>query len=137
MVGTKATKISRSGARTGAWQAVEGERLEEGIHYNKCYNSIIKKVLKQKGEGINSASTSRVSMEKSLHMCKYGYKAFHQLTYGIKLSIFFSFPFFFFFFLLFRAATVAYGGSKVRSQTEAAAVSLQHSHSNARSEPIL
>ena len=38
------------------------------VHYNKCYNSIINKVLKkQKGEGISSASTMRISMEKSTH----------------------------------------------------------------------
>ena len=44
---------------------------------------------------------------------------------------------FFFSFLLFRAASMAYGSSQARDQIKAAAASLRHSHSNARSEPHL
>ena len=40
-------------------------------------------------------------------------------------------------FSLFRAAPMAYGGPKARSQIGAVAVSLHHSHSNAGSEPHL
>ena len=46
-------------------------------------------------------------------------------------------PFFFFFFCLFRAAPVACGGSQARGQIEAAAASLYHRHSHARSGPHL
>ena len=42
------------------------------------------------------------------------------------------------FFLVFsRAAPMAYGGSQARGLIGAAAASLHHSHSNARSEPRL
>ena len=41
------------------------------------------------------------------------------------------------FFLLFRALPVAYGSSQARGRIGAVAVSLHHSHSNARSEPRL
>ena len=40
-------------------------------------------------------------------------------------------------FLFFRAAPAAYGSFQARSQIEAAAAGLHHSHSNARSEPCL
>ena len=43
----------------------------------------------------------------------------------------------FIFGLLFRAAPAAYGGSQVRGLIRAAAASLRHSHSKARSEPRL
>lgn len=42
-----------------------------------------------------------------------------------------------FFFSFFRAAPVASGNSQARSQIGAAAASLRHSHSHARSEPHL
>ena len=42
-----------------------------------------------------------------------------------------------FFFGLFRAATMAYGGSQARDRIRAVATSLHHSHSNTRSEPCL
>ena len=46
-----------------------GEGADSGIHYDTCYNSIINKVLKKKkGQGINSASVLKISMEKSLHI---------------------------------------------------------------------
>ena len=45
-----------------------------------------------------------------------------------------SFLFFFFFFVLFRAASMAYGGSQARYQIGATAASLHHSHSNSGSE---
>ena len=38
---------------------------------------------------------------------------------------------------LFRAAPVAYGSSQVRGRIRATAAGLYHSHSNARSEPLL
>lgn len=42
---------------------------DAGIHYDICYNSIINKVLKKKkGQGINSVSVLKISMEKSLHI---------------------------------------------------------------------
>ena len=41
---------------------------------------------------------------------------------------------FFLLFCLFRAAPMAYGGSQARGPIGAAAASLRHSHSNARSE---
>ena len=44
---------------------------------------------------------------------------------------------FFFFFGLFRAVTVAYGGSQARGRIGTVATSLYHCHSNARSEPCL
>ena len=44
---------------------------------------------------------------------------------------------FFSFLFLFRAAPVAYGSSQARGQIRAAAASLYHSHSNARSVPYL
>ena len=40
-------------------------------------------------------------------------------------------------FCLFRTASVAYGGSRDRGQIGAAAASLQHSHSNAGSNPYM
>ena len=43
----------------------------------------------------------------------------------------------FFFFWLFRAALVAYGGSWAMGPVRATAAGLQHSHSNAGSEPNL
>ena len=43
----------------------------------------------------------------------------------------------FFFLVFFRAAHVAYGGSQTRDQIGAAAASLHHSYSNARSKPHL
>ena len=42
-----------------------------------------------------------------------------------------------FFCFLFRAVRAAYGSSQARGQIGAAAASLHHSHSNARSEPHL
>ena len=45
--------------------------------------------------------------------------------------------FYFVFFAISRAAPVAYGGSKARGIIRAAAASLRHSHSNARSKPHL
>ena len=45
--------------------------------------------------------------------------------------------FYFFIFLLFRATPVAYGSSQARCPIRAAAASLRHSHSNARSELCL
>ena len=42
-----------------------------------------------------------------------------------------------FFFLLFRAVHLAYGGSQARGGLGATAADLQHSHSNAGSEPCL
>ena len=39
--------------------------------------------------------------------------------------------------LLFRATTMAYGSSQARGRIGAAAASLRHNHSNARSEPGL
>ena len=42
-----------------------------------------------------------------------------------------------FFFLLFRTAPMVYGRSQARSRIRAAAASLHHSHSNARSELCL
>ena len=47
------------------------------------------------------------------------------------------FFFFFFFFGLFRVAPTAYGSSQAKGPIEAAAASLHHTHSNARSEPHL
>ena len=44
---------------------------------------------------------------------------------------------FFFFNTLLRTAPVAYGIFQARGQIRAAAASLHHSHSNARSEPHL
>ena len=44
---------------------------------------------------------------------------------------------FFFFFCLFRAASVAYGGSQARDLIGAVAAGLCHSHTNARCEPCL
>ena len=41
------------------------------------------------------------------------------------------------FFFFFRAAVAAYGGSQVKARLRAAAASLCHSYSNARSEPYL
>ena len=41
------------------------------------------------------------------------------------------------FFLLFRAASMAYGGSQASSQIGAAAAGLHHSHSNSGSKPCL
>ena len=41
---------------------------------------------------------------------------------------------FFFFLLLFKAAPIAYGSNRARGQIQAAAASLHHNHSNARSE---
>ena len=49
----------------------------------------------------------------------------------------FSFLFFLSFFFLFMAMPPAYGGSQGRGQIGAAAASLRHSYSNARSEPHL
>ena len=43
--------------------------------------------------------------------------------------------FFLFSFFLFRVALAAHGGSQARGLIEAVAAGLQHSHSNARSEP--
>ena len=43
----------------------------------------------------------------------------------------------FFFVCLFRAASLAYGGSQTRGQIGAAAASLHHSHSNMGSKPCL
>ena len=45
--------------------------------------------------------------------------------------------FFFFFFLLFRATPTAHGVSQARDLIGATAAGLQHSNSNARSEPGL
>ena len=42
-----------------------------------------------------------------------------------------------FFFAPFRAVPTAYGGSKARGPTRAAAAGLHHSHSHTRSEPHL
>ena len=42
-----------------------------------------------------------------------------------------------FFCLLFRATSMAYGGSQARSQIGAVAASLHHSHSNPGSKPYL
>ena len=42
-----------------------------------------------------------------------------------------------FYYYFFRAAPAAYRGSQARSLIRATAVSLHHSHSNARSEPHL
>ena len=42
-----------------------------------------------------------------------------------------------FFFILFMATSVAYGNFQARGRMGAAAASLHHSHSNARSEPHL
>ena len=53
------------------------------------------------------------------------------------LCVIIFFFFFFFFFLSFRAAPVACGGSQARGRIGATAASLQHSHSNVRSEPHL
>ena len=39
--------------------------------------------------------------------------------------------------LIFRASPAAYGRSQARGRTGAVAISLYHSHSNARSEPHL
>ena len=44
---------------------------------------------------------------------------------------------FYLFILLFRATGMAYGSSQARGQMGAAAASLCHSHSSARSEPRL
>ena len=55
-------------------------------------------------------------------------------------AIFFILFFFFvfsFFALLVRAAPTAYGGSQARDLNGASTASLQHSHSNAGSEPCL
>ena len=41
------------------------------------------------------------------------------------------------FFFLFMVASVTYGSSQARGQIRAVAVSLCHSHGNARSEPHL
>ena len=43
----------------------------------------------------------------------------------------------FYLFSLFRAESVAYGGSQARGQIGAVAAGLHHRHSNARSEPHL
>ena len=43
----------------------------------------------------------------------------------------------FFAFFFFRATPMAYGGSKTRGRTRAAASSLHHSHSNVGSKPHL
>ena len=45
--------------------------------------------------------------------------------------------FIYLFIVFYRAAHVAYGGSQARSQIEAVAVGLCHSHSNSGSEPHL
>ena len=45
--------------------------------------------------------------------------------------------FFLSFFLFLLSHTVQYGSSRARGQIEAAAISLHHSHSNARSEQYL
>ena len=44
---------------------------------------------------------------------------------------------FFFFFCLFRAATMAYGGSQARGRIGAVATGLHQSHKNVGSEPRL
>ena len=44
---------------------------------------------------------------------------------------------FIYLFCLFRAAPAAYGGSQARGRIGAAAISLQHSHSDEGSEPHL
>ena len=44
---------------------------------------------------------------------------------------------YFILFCLFRAVSVAYGGSQARGLLVAVAPSLHHSHSNVRSEPCL
>ena len=50
---------------------------------------------------------------------------------SLSLSLFF---FFFFFFGIFRALSIAYGGSQARGQIGTVATGLHRSHSNARSE---
>ena len=55
--------------------------------------------------------------------------------YQLFLFCFFCCPFFF--FSLFRAASMAYGGSQARGGIGAVAASLHHSHSNAGSKPHL
>ena len=50
------------------------------------------------------------------------------------LTLFF---FFFLLFLLFRAASVAHGGSQARGCIGAVTTDLHHSHNNAKSEPQL
>ena len=58
-------------------------------------------------------------------------------TVCLKEWVFVSRGFFGFFLFLFRAAPVAYGGSHARGWIGAAAASLCHGHSNARSELCL
>ena len=55
--------------------------------------------------------------------------------YITKLRFFFSF--FYLFILVFRAITVAYGGSQARGLIGAVAAGLRHSHNNAISELCL
>ena len=72
-------------------------------------------------------------------------------TQGVKISFMFCFLYWkvvmwefvivhflvFFFFFIFMAAPAAYGSSQARGQIGAAAASLHHSHSNARTQPCL
>ena len=53
------------------------------------------------------------------------------------ISFFFCFVLFFVFFCLFRATSVAYGGSQSRGRIGAIAACLHHSHSNEGSKPRL
>ena len=60
--------------------------------------------------------------------CSLGFFFFNILFYFILF-------YFILFYCLFRAATMAYGGSQARGLIRAIAASLRHSHSHARSEP--
>ena len=61
------------------------------------------------------------------HLCMYILYIFHKCVYYIIIILIF----------FFRATLMAYGGSQARGRIKAAASSLHHSHSNARSEPRL
>ena len=65
-------------------------------------------------------------------------QAFSRGSFCIDLFIFLFYLFvYLFIFCLFRAASMAYGGSQARGLIKAVAASLHQSHSNARSEPCL